>query len=305
MDLKRLRTFVTVAELGSVSKAAVRLRIAQPALSRQLIELEAELGLKLFDRAGRGLVLTRNGEQLIESSRSVLGQVVFLTDRARDLRGGDTGLLKVAASPQIIEAVLAKLLPRYRRSYPNVQVKLTEAVGRDQLIMLERGAVDLSIGLLRAVQTEDRFATHELAAVEMLAAFHSTHELATRATIDIARLAKCPLLLLDSSYVFRQSFDAACQLAGVEANVIMESRAPHTLLALAETGYGVAVIQTAVPVARYKLRIVRITYRHKRIGLPMAAIWDKRRTLPSYARAFFELVADYSRSALPLDRFAK
>src|SRR5690349_21702705 len=125
MDLKRLRTFVTVAELGSVSKAALRLRIAQPALSRQLIELEAELGLKLFDRAGRGLVLTRNGEQLIESSRSVLGQVVFLTDRARDLRGGDTGLLKVAASPQIIEAVLAKLLPRYRRSYPNVQVRLT------------------------------------------------------------------------------------------------------------------------------------------------------------------------------------
>src|SRR5579864_3659717 len=119
MDLRHARTFVTVAELGTVSKAAVRLRIAQPALSRQLMDLEQELGLSLFDRVGRGLLLTREGEQLLQNSRGVLSQVAFLADRARVLRGGDAGLLKVAASPQIIEGVLSKLMPRYRRSYPN------------------------------------------------------------------------------------------------------------------------------------------------------------------------------------------
>jgi DNA-binding transcriptional LysR family regulator len=294
MDLKRLRTFVTVAELGSVSKAAVRLRVAQPALSRQLMDLEQELGLSLFDRTGRGLVLTRDGEQLVQNSRGVLSQVAFLTDRARVLRGGNAGLLKVAASPQIIEGVLSKLMPRYRRSYPNVQVKLSEAVGRDQLILLERGEVDISIGLLSAVQAEERFAAYELPAVEILAACHPRHPLARRSkTIEIDRLARYPLLLLDSTYAFRKSFDAACRLAGLEPNVVMESRAPHTLLALAEVGDGVAIIQTAVPVMRYKLRLVRITYRHKPIRLPMAAIWDKRRTLPKYARAYFELVGDH------------
>jgi len=293
MDLKRLRTFVTVAELGSVSKAAVRLRVAQPALSRQLMDLEQELGLSLFDRVGRGLLLTREGEQLLQNSRAVLSQVAFLADRARVLRGGDAGLLKVAASPQIIEGVLSKLMPRYRRSYPNVQVKLTEAVGRDQLTLLERGEVDISIGLLGAVQTEERFAAYELPAVEILAACQPRHPLGRRSTIEIDRLAQYPLLLLDSTYVFRKSFDAACRLAGLEPNVIMESRAPHTLLALAEVGDGVAIIQTAVPVTRYQLRLVRITYRHKPIRLPMAAIWDKRRTLPKYARAYFELVGDH------------
>jgi DNA-binding transcriptional LysR family regulator len=83
MDLKHLRTFSTVAELGSVSKAALRLRVAQPALSRQIIDLEKELGLKLFDRIGRRLLLTREGDQLVENCRSVLGQVAGIAEQAR------------------------------------------------------------------------------------------------------------------------------------------------------------------------------------------------------------------------------
>jgi DNA-binding transcriptional LysR family regulator len=88
MDLKHLRTFSTVAELGSVSKAALRLRVAQPALSRQIMDLEKELGLKLFDRIGRRLLLTRAGEGLVEHCRGVLGQVRGITEQARMLQGG-------------------------------------------------------------------------------------------------------------------------------------------------------------------------------------------------------------------------
>ena len=116
MDLSRLRTFVTVAELGSVSKAALRLRVAQSALSRQIIDLEKELGLKLFDRVGRRLVLTKEGEQLLENCRSVLGNVALLVEQAHLLRGGDTGLLKVAASPQMMESVLPTFLRRYAKA---------------------------------------------------------------------------------------------------------------------------------------------------------------------------------------------
>jgi DNA-binding transcriptional LysR family regulator len=72
MDLRHARTFVTVADLGSVSKAALRLHVAQPALSRQIRGLEQELGLKLFDRVGRRLVLTGEGEQLLDDCRSLL-----------------------------------------------------------------------------------------------------------------------------------------------------------------------------------------------------------------------------------------
>jgi DNA-binding transcriptional LysR family regulator len=86
MDLRHLRTFVTVAEQGTVSKASLRLRVAQPALSRQIGDLEAELGVRLFDRIRRRLVLTGEGEQLLEDCRAVLGAVSSLNERAQLLR---------------------------------------------------------------------------------------------------------------------------------------------------------------------------------------------------------------------------
>jgi DNA-binding transcriptional LysR family regulator len=150
MDLKRLRTFVTVAEQGTVSKAALHLHVAQPALSRQIGDLEQELGLKLFDRIGRRLVLTAEGEQLLGSCRSLLGHVSSLTDQAQGLRGGNIGLLKVAASPVQIESVLSTFLPQYALRYPDVQVKLIEAVAGDALAMVERGEIHLSISMLDA-----------------------------------------------------------------------------------------------------------------------------------------------------------
>src|SRR5262245_5372313 len=107
MDLRRTRTFVTVANLGSASKAALRLHIAQPALSRQISQLEQEVGFKLFDRIGRRLLLTGEGEQLLKDCRGLLNHASAIDERAQLLRRGDTGVLKVAAAPQFIDGVLS------------------------------------------------------------------------------------------------------------------------------------------------------------------------------------------------------
>ena len=113
MDLRRLRTFVAVAELGTVSRAALRLHISQSALSRQIIDLEQEFGFKLFDRIGRRLVLTAVGEHLLGDCRDALAHVGSLAERVELLRRGDRGVLKVAAPPHTIESVLSTFLPRY------------------------------------------------------------------------------------------------------------------------------------------------------------------------------------------------
>ena len=188
MDLRHVRTFVSVAELGTVSKAALRLRIAQPALSRHIADLEQELGLKLFDRVGRRLLLTGEGEQLLNDCRGLLNYVTGVGERAQDLRRGDIGVLKVAATPLHIEGVFSQFLPRFVKRYPNVQVKVSEGSGLEILAMLERGEIDLGQMLPHAVQLrEGRSGSQQLVRVELLAAFHPSMALCNHSAIEVGR----------------------------------------------------------------------------------------------------------------------
>ncbi len=297
VDLRRLRTFATVAELGTVSKAALRLRITQPALSRQLSSLQQALGLRLFDRVGRGLALTAAGEQFLADCRSVLGHFDSLAERVALLQRGDTGILKLAAPPHTIESVLSAFLPRYAARFPNVRVKLLEALGREQTALLERG--DAHIGI-RHDQGDRRFQSRVLPPDELLAACAPSLELGGIGTIDIARLASYPLLVLDSGYSIRRLFNAACRLADVEPNILLESRAPHTLLALAEARHGVAIIPSLLRTDRYTLRIVRVTYRGKPLQERFVIQWDGRRPMPPYAEGFCDALAEYMYRVLPI-----
>jgi DNA-binding transcriptional LysR family regulator len=303
MDLRHLRTFVAVAEQGTVSKASLRLRVAQPALSRQISDLEAELGVRLFDRIRRRLVLTGEGEQLLEDCRAVLGAVSSLSERAQQLRRGDRGILRVAATPQTIDGIFSTFLHRFAERRPNVQIKLTEAVGADLESVLERGHVHLTVSLIQPNQADSPFIdSFELSPLEFFAASAASLEIGTAGDVDIGRLAAYPLLLLDTSFYVRQTFDAACRLAGVKPSIFIESRTPHALLALAEAGHGVAIVPSVLPIHRYKLRIARLTHGRKPLRGRFAILWDKRRVLPPYAEDFRQSLAAYMRESFPISR---
>ncbi len=246
MDLRHARTFVTVAELGTVSKAALRLRVAQPALSRQIIDLEHELGLRLFDRVGRRLLLTGAGEQLLAGCRLLLNCATAVKEQAQLLRHGDTGVLKIAGSPQHIESVLSGFLHHYAERYPKVQVNISEGTGIEIMTLLERGEIHLGQNLLHAVKLDERhFGSLPLGSVELLAVCHPSTPIGHRRSIEVARLAAFPLLLMDGGFGFRRAFDAASRMAGLKPTVMFESRNPHTLLALAEAGHGVAIVPSS------------------------------------------------------------
>ena len=301
MHLRQARTFVTVAELGTVSKAALRLRIAQPALSRQIIDLEEELGLQLFDRVGRRLLLTGEGEQLIAGCRLLLNCESAVKEQAQLLRHGDTGVLKVAGSPQHIESVLSQFLHQYAARYPKVEVKISEGTGSEILGLLERGEVHLGQNLLHAVKLDERqFGSLPLGSVELLAVCSPSLLLGRHRTIEVAGLSEFPLLLMDSGFGFRRAFDAASRLAGLKPTIRFESRNPHTLLALAEAGHGVAIIPSQLQCHRYRLRIVGLAYRGRALREPLTISWDKRRPLPRFATDYCAMLAAYMRDTFPI-----
>ena len=115
-------------------------------------------------------------------------------------------------------------------------------------------------------------------------------------------LAAYPLLLLETSFAVRNTFDAACRLAGISPEIFIESRTPHTLLAFAEAGHGVAIVPSVLPTHRYRLCIARVTHRRRPLRLPLSILWDSRRMLPQYARDFCGFIAAYMREVYPISQ---
>jgi LysR family transcriptional regulator, cyn operon transcriptional activator len=181
MNLRSLRTFVATAESGGLGRASERLHLSQPAASRQIDALEAEFGVPLFQRVGRRLQLTSEGEDLLWQSRRLLADADLLAERARALKGGQAGTLRVAATPQHISSVLAPFLPRYRDRHPGIDVQLIEGSATQQRIRLDRGEVHVAI----MPASDSRFAHRLLGPVHLLAVLPKKHRLGRRAVIEI------------------------------------------------------------------------------------------------------------------------
>lgn len=306
MDIRHIRTFVTVAELGTVSKAATHLHVAQPALSRQIAMLERDLGVQLFDRVGRRLMLTSDGEQMLAECRGLLDHTRALAERAKVLQGGRVGMLRVCASPHLIEGVFPGLMNLYATRCPDVEVRLIDVVGTESFEMLERGDVHLvQTTAMWLADTEDRFASLPIAPMEMLAAFPPGLKLGTRGEIEIAQLKAERLLNATRDFQMRRAFDAACRMAGFTPNYVLESRSPHALLAMAEAGHGVAIIPSTLRVHQFNVRRKRVVHLGRPVDVPLAMAWDKRRPLPQYARLFSEMVSEYVQKEFPVQRSPK
>ena len=293
MDLRYLRTFVTVAEAGGITRAGARLDVSQPAASRQIVALETELGIRLFDRIGRRLRLTSEGEDLLRQSRRLLIEADLLDARAHALKGGETGILRVGATPMAIENALSAFLSPYRRRHPGVEVHFVEDGGLRLADRLERGDVDLAL-----VVPNDRFRCRPLFPAHSMAVMSRKHPLSRRRALDIAELADKPLLLLNRTFGSREWFDSACNVARIRPRVLLESAAPHTLVALAGMDYGIAVVPSnvALPGGVHALPLV---LRGASIGRWLTVAWDPRRMLAAYAGQFAEELAAHWRLDYP------
>jgi LysR family cyn operon transcriptional activator len=295
MDLRHLRAFATIADEGGFARAATHLHLSQPALSRQINALEADLGVPLFDRVGRRAQLTSQGEDLLRRSRRLLAEAESLGERARELRNGETGILRVAATPQVIENLLAPFLMQYRRCHPGVEVHLVEDGGARLLGRLERGEVHLSL----APAGPNRFEGRLLYPIHVLAALPPAHRLAGRDILEIAELADQPLLLPQRGFGSREWFDIACEIAHVRPLVLLESAAPHTLIALAATDYAIAILPSNAHVPHAGIHAIPLVHRGASIGRWVHIAWDPQRFLAAYAEHFVTELVAYCRLDFP------
>jgi LysR family transcriptional regulator, cyn operon transcriptional activator len=292
MNFRHLLAFATIVDAGGFARAAERLHVSQPALSRQIGALELELGISLFDRVGRGVRLTSQGEDLLRHSRRLLAEVGSLSERARALKGGQAGFLRVGATPQVIENLLADFLAQYERRHPLIEIELKEAGGGELGNLLDRGEADVAI----MPAGDARFERRVLYPMCLLAVLPKGHRLGRSRLLEVSDLDGEPLLQLGRGFASHAWFDAACQVAHVRPRVLLESGAPQTIIAMARTGHGIAVVPSPVRIPRDGVRIVPVVHRGASIGRWTVAAWDARRHFAPCAEFFVgELAASVRR----------
>jgi DNA-binding transcriptional LysR family regulator len=302
MELRHLRYFVAVADAGTVSRAAGQLNVTQPALSRQLRDLEEELGLPLFDRVGRRLSLTAEGEHLLERTREILRAADALRERARAVAGGQTGTLRLGATAQTLESLISGFLVGFRRSWPGIDVRLVEDGGVRLRARVARGELHLALG---AVPAGDELQARPLFPVWVLAVLPARQAPARRKTLEVAELDGQSVLLLRRDFASRLRFDAACEAARVRPHVLLEGNDPHSLVSLARGGHGIAIVPSTTIFGRGGLHVAPLVRGGRAVGGATAAVWDGRRHLPSYAQAFVDALFKYTRRSYPGKEFAR
>jgi LysR family cyn operon transcriptional activator len=292
VNLRHLRAFAAIVDLGGVSRAAPALHLSQPALSRQIHELEAQLGVPLFDRIGRGVKLTSEGEDLLLRSRRLLLEVDALGERAQALKTGAAGILRVGATPQVIEKLLAKFIAEHKRRHPGIEIHLVEDGGEHMAQRLAHG--DVHLACLPA--GDSRFKGRLLAPMHLVAVVTRTHRFAKRAVLEFAELADEPVVVLRREFGSRTWFDAACHVARVHPSVLLESSVPQTLIELAATGYATAILPSTASLPAAGVSVVPLVYRGASLGRWLSIGWDGERFLAPYAAQFIdELVASTKR----------
>ncbi len=300
MELRHLRYFVAVVDAGGVSAAAALLNISQPALSRQIRDLETEFGVSLFDRRAGRLILTARGEDLLARCRELLKGAESLRERARALRRGDVGIIRVGVAPLTLESLLPPFLARYGRDHPKVEVRLVEDSPSRLWARLERGELNLAISF----PGHEGLGSRLLFPVFALGLMSTSHNFAKRTTLDVAELAGQPLLLPSHQYLTRQWFDTACRRDHLRPIVALESMAPHALIALAKVGYGIAIVPSHIPFDRRGLKAVRLTQRETVLGAWAAITWDPHRMQLPFVEQFVEELAIFAHRSYPGKEFA-
>ncbi|MGD9925109.1 MAG: LysR family transcriptional regulator [Pseudorhodoplanes sp.] len=195
MELRHLRCFVALAEELHFTRAAERLNIEQPPLSRAIKELEDDLGVVLFDRNRRGTVLTAAGAAFLQDVRRLLTVLKHAQENVKAVAAGLSGSLRIAVSDGAIDPRLSVFLARCREEEPEIEIRLSEVPLAEQLRGLRSG--DFSIGFAHTAEVGDGIVTEPIWHDPLMVAVPARHPLLSHKAVPLHKLASYPLVLCD------------------------------------------------------------------------------------------------------------
>ncbi|MGD8912468.1 MAG: LysR family transcriptional regulator [Candidatus Thiodiazotropha sp.] len=288
MDLQLLRSLLAIADTGSITEAADRIGLTQPALSRRLQQLESYLGADLLSRGRKGTELTEIGRLVVAEARGLVNQFDHLREQVRAHQGLEGGSVRIGGGATAVSFVLPKAIARFRKAHPGIRFQLKEAGSIEVAGDVISGRLELGLVTLPVQARELQI--WPLLTDKIVLVAPRDHPLARHGEIDAPALDGLAFVGFEADTAVRQIIDAALRDAGVEMNVVMELRSiPAILRMVATTGNLAFVSRMGVDTLE---DVCEIEVRGLNIARELAVIAKRDSTLSPAAQAFSALLRE-------------
>ncbi len=292
MELRHLRYFVAIADHGGLRHAADRLNVAQPAVSRQIKDLEAELGFDLLRREGRGVVLTDAGKVFAGEARDVLARTAAAVEKAQRVARGRAGTLKIGLLENASwSGPLPRALNRFARAYPDIQLDVVPLGSIAQIDAVRDGLLDAGFVYRQDNLVDGKLAVHPLATDDVVLAASTDMAFDRDGPLNPADIDGLPMVSFPReaapAYFDRQN--AAMAALGLEPRIVQRANNETTILSLVSAGVGCALVNSANmqrPPRGVQFRKV------KGLSVPLEFVFIHRTNPGSLAALLIETVLD-------------
>ncbi len=276
MELRHLRYFVAVAEEENVSRAALKLHVSQPGISRQIRDLEDEIGFALFERSAKSVRLTEAGKVFLLEAKAVLQHADEAVKKARTVSGGLVGELNVGYAPSLTVQILPRALRAFQDQFPNVRVILHDLSTEEMLAQLGEKKLQVALTVRPPARLLRGFHAQELARYAMNVAMAPKHPLAKAKAVSLGQVAAEPLIAYSRKDYpeYHEMLTEIFTPVGRKPRIAGEHDGATSLMAAVESGRGVALVPECMAcMAGGRLKFLPLRDGPSRI--PVVAIWRK------------------------------
>lgn len=287
--LKPLRAFCQTVRLGSVSRAAEALYVSQPAITLQLQALERDLGARLFERSGRRLAPTREGQLLYEMAQPLVESLDALEGHFREkVRGLDAGELNIAANSSTILYLLPRIVEHFRSQHPDVRLTLHNAISADGTDLLRADAVDLAVGSMLDVPVDLNY--EPIYRFEPLLIAPPEHPLASKRRLTLEDLSPHPLILPPRRQITYRLVDLVFQQNRTPYIVALEVGGWEVIKQYVAMAMGISIVPSICVTEADHERLASRSLRDYFPSRSYGVVVRKGKYLSPQARAFIELI---------------
>lgn len=291
MELHQLRYFIAVAETGGFRRAAQQCNVAQPSLSQQIVKLEHELGVTLFDRLGRTVALTDAARKLLPHAKSILASVDTIKIEVTDTP--HLGQLSVGILPTIAPFLLPNSLYQFNQHYPDTKIVIQEAITEKLIQMLVDGKIDLCIVSLpiksKTVLTKPLFTE------PLLVALPWNHPLAQRPSITTDEIEQFPFIALDQEHCLGEQVESFCYTRNIFPVIVCQNAQLTTVQHCVRLGMGISMVPEMLALTDPSHTCVYLPIRDEQPVRHIVAAWHSVRTLSRTGQAFIDCVQEQHR----------